>query len=60
MDKLALYSIINWLLQAIPGVYELRDKQNPAAWILEASSVASEVRLGIDFAECYKSSAFYK
>ncbi|KAF3943051.1 hypothetical protein CMV_030353, partial [Castanea mollissima] len=42
--------------EAIPGVTKIRDKQNPATWMLEVS-VASEVRLGIDFAEHYKSSS---
>nr|POF20091.1 abc transporter g family member 42 [Quercus suber] len=43
--------------EAIPGVSKIRNKQNPATWMLEVSSVASEVRLGIDFAEHYKSSS---
>ncbi|KAL5576927.1 hypothetical protein UlMin_018626 [Ulmus minor] len=46
--------------EAIPGVIKIRDKQNPAAWMLEASSVAAEVRLGIDFAEYYKSSSLHQ
>ncbi|GLT71132.1 hypothetical protein SLA2020_431730 [Shorea laevis] len=46
--------------EAVPGVNKIREKQNPAAWMLEASSVASEVRLGIDFAEHYKSSSLYQ
>ncbi|KAL5822738.1 hypothetical protein ACOSQ4_020638 [Xanthoceras sorbifolium] len=46
--------------EAIPGVPKIREKQNPAAWMLEASSEAAEVRLGIDFAERYKSSSLYK
>lgn len=48
------------LMQAVPGVPRIRDKQNPAAWMLEASSAAVEVRLGIDFAEHYRSSALYQ
>ncbi|XP_062156805.1 ABC transporter G family member 42-like [Alnus glutinosa] len=46
--------------EAVPGVNKIREKQNPAAWMLEASSVASEVRLGIDFYEHYKSSSLYQ
>ncbi|XP_010267164.1 PREDICTED: ABC transporter G family member 36-like [Nelumbo nucifera] len=46
--------------EAIPGVQRIKDKQNPAAWMLEASSIAAEVRLGIDFAEYYKSSALHQ
>uniref|UniRef100_A0A2N9FEM7 ABC transporter domain-containing protein n=1 Tax=Fagus sylvatica TaxID=28930 RepID=A0A2N9FEM7_FAGSY len=46
--------------EAIPGVSKITNKQNPAAWMLEASSNASEVRLGIDFAEHYNSSSLYR
>lgn len=46
--------------QEIPGVPRIKERQNPAAWMLEASSAATEVRLGIDFAEHYKSSALYQ
>lgn len=42
--------------EAIPGVPRIREKHNPATWMLEVSSVATEARLGIDFAERYKSS----
>lgn len=47
-------------LQAVPGVTKIKDKQNPAAWMLDASSAGAEVRLGIDFAEQYKSSSLYQ
>ncbi|KAG0455937.1 hypothetical protein HPP92_023725 [Vanilla planifolia] len=43
--------------EAIPGVPKIKEKYNPATWMLEVSSVAAELRLGMDFAECYKSSA---
>jgi len=33
---------------------------NPATWMLEVSSIAAEVRLGMDFAEYYKSSALFQ
>ncbi|GFY97083.1 pleiotropic drug resistance 1 [Actinidia rufa] len=39
---------------AIPGVPKIKEKY------LEVITVASEVRLGIDFAECYKSSNLYQ
>ncbi|PSS17958.1 ABC transporter G family member 36 like [Actinidia chinensis var. chinensis] len=42
--------------EAISGVPKIKEKYNPATWMLEVSSVAAEVRLGIDFAECYISS----
>ncbi|OIW15880.1 hypothetical protein TanjilG_04415 [Lupinus angustifolius] len=43
--------------EAIPGVSKIKDKYNPATWMLEVSSIAAEVRLGMDFAEYYKTSA---
>lgn len=46
--------------QAIPGVPKIKDKYNPATWMLEVSSVAAEVRLGIDFAEYHKSSDLHQ
>ncbi|XP_062178966.1 ABC transporter G family member 42-like [Phragmites australis] len=46
--------------EAIPGVPKIKDKYNPATWMLEASSVAAEVRLKMDFAEYYKTSDLYK
>lgn len=46
--------------QAIPGVPKIKEKYNPATWMLEASSISAEVRLGIDFAEYYRSSDLFK
>ncbi|KAI8529594.1 hypothetical protein RHMOL_Rhmol12G0237000 [Rhododendron molle] len=46
--------------EAIPGVPKIKERYNPATWMLEVSSVAAEVRLGIDFSERYKSSALYR
>ncbi|MQL78829.1 hypothetical protein Taro_011257 [Colocasia esculenta] len=46
--------------ESIPGVPKIKDKYNPATWMLEASSVAAEVRLGMDFAEHYKTTPLYQ
>ncbi|GAB4850285.1 transcription factor [Ancistrocladus abbreviatus] len=46
--------------EAIVGVPKIKENYNPAAWMLEVSSTAAEVRLGIDFAEHYKSSSLYE
>ncbi|XVF24906.1 hypothetical protein REPUB_Repub13aG0168100 [Reevesia pubescens] len=46
--------------KAIPGIPKIKEKYNPATWMLEVSSIAFEARLGIDFAEHYKSSALYQ
>jgi hypothetical protein len=46
--------------QEIPGVPRIKEKYNPATWMLEVSSMAAEVRLGIEFAEHYKSSSLHQ
>ncbi|XP_020579208.1 ABC transporter G family member 42-like isoform X1 [Phalaenopsis equestris] len=46
--------------ESVPGVHKIQNGRNPAAWMLEESSMASEAKLGIDFAEIYKSSALQK
>ncbi|KAK7261777.1 hypothetical protein RIF29_28096 [Crotalaria pallida] len=46
--------------EAIEGVTKIKDKYNPATWMLEVSSIAVEVQLGVDFAEYYKSSALHQ
>ncbi|XP_009353552.2 ABC transporter G family member 35 [Pyrus x bretschneideri] len=46
--------------EAVPGVPKIKEKYNPATWMLEASSTSIEVRLGMDFAQYYKSSALYQ
>ncbi|CAH8381260.1 unnamed protein product [Eruca vesicaria subsp. sativa] len=33
------------------------EKYNPATWMLEASSLAAELKLGVDFAELYNNSS---
>ena len=43
--------------EAIPGVPKIPEKYNPATWMLEASSLAAELKLGVDFAELYNSSS---
>ncbi|MCO5565028.1 hypothetical protein L7F22_018698 [Adiantum nelumboides] len=43
--------------QAIPGVPRIKDKYNPATWMLEVSNVSQEQRLGVDFAEIYRKSS---
>lgn len=46
--------------QAIEGVTKITDKCNPATWMLEISSRATEERLEIDFAEIYKKSPLFQ
>ncbi|KAJ7963070.1 Pleiotropic drug resistance ABC transporter [Quillaja saponaria] len=46
--------------ESIPGVPKIKEKYNPATWMLEVSSMAAEVRLGMDFAEHYRSSSLHQ
>ncbi|CAI9770200.1 unnamed protein product [Fraxinus pennsylvanica] len=46
--------------QGISGVPRIKDRYNPATWMLEVTSTSSEAELGIDFAEIYKNSALYE
>ncbi|KAK1434146.1 hypothetical protein QVD17_11064 [Tagetes erecta] len=46
--------------EKIPGVSKIPEKYNPATWMLEVSSNAAEIQLGIDFSEHYKSSSLYQ
>ncbi|XP_071738064.1 ABC transporter G family member 35-like isoform X1 [Rutidosis leptorrhynchoides] len=46
--------------EKIPGVPKIREKYNPATWILDLSSIAAEIRLGIDFSEQYKASPLHQ
>ncbi|KAG1360648.1 putative ABC transporter G family member 42 [Cocos nucifera] len=45
--------------EAIPGVPKIRDGQNPAAWMLDATSPAMESKLGIDFGTIFRNSSSY-
>ncbi|XP_058759198.1 ABC transporter G family member 35-like [Vicia villosa] len=46
--------------EGIQGVPKIKDKYNPATWMLEVSSIAAEVRLRMDFAEYYKTSPLHQ
>uniref|UniRef100_A0A1J3K186 ABC transporter G family member 36 n=1 Tax=Noccaea caerulescens TaxID=107243 RepID=A0A1J3K186_NOCCA len=46
--------------ESFPGVPKIPEKYNPATWMLEASSLAAELKLGVDFAELYQSSALHQ
>ncbi|KAL2516260.1 ABC transporter G family member 29 [Forsythia ovata] len=51
--------VVNYF-EAIPGITRIRENYNPAAWMLEVSSAAMEKRLGVDFAEVYRTSSLYQ
>ncbi|MCO5580506.1 hypothetical protein L7F22_034374 [Adiantum nelumboides] len=46
--------------QAIPGVPQIKQGYNPAAWMLDVSSPSAESQLGVDFAEIYRNSTLYQ
>ncbi|XP_039160859.1 ABC transporter G family member 29 isoform X1 [Eucalyptus grandis] len=46
--------------ECIPGVPKIKEKYNPATWMLEVSSIAAEIPLQMDFAEHYQSSSLFK
>ncbi|GKV35777.1 hypothetical protein SLEP1_g43996 [Rubroshorea leprosula] len=46
--------------QGIEGVSKIKDGYNPATWMLEVTTTAQELALGIDFAEVYKKSDLYR
>ncbi|CAM6085681.1 unnamed protein product [Calypogeia fissa] len=46
--------------EAIPGVPPIKDRSNPATWMLEITTSDMERKLGIDFAEHYTHSDLYQ
>ncbi|PON89428.1 ABC transporter-like [Trema orientale] len=46
--------------EAIEGVNKIKDGYNPVTWMLEVTSSAQEIALGVDFAMVYKSSELYR
>ncbi|WRX26795.1 ABC transporter-like [Theobroma cacao] len=46
--------------EGIQGVSKIKDGYNPATWMLEVSTTAQELALGVDFADIYKNSELYR
>lgn len=46
--------------ESVHGVQRITDGYNPATWMLEVSTPAQEVALGVDFTEFYKNSDLYR
>ncbi|KAK9989670.1 hypothetical protein SO802_029909 [Lithocarpus litseifolius] len=42
------------------GVKKIKDGYNPATWMLEVSSSAEEIALGVDFTNVYRNSELYR
>ncbi|KAF1859242.1 hypothetical protein Lal_00009826 [Lupinus albus] len=46
--------------ESIEGVSKIKDGYNPATWMLEVTSTAQELNLGVDFTEIYQNSDLYR
>ncbi|XP_065867193.1 pleiotropic drug resistance protein 1-like [Euphorbia lathyris] len=46
--------------EGIEGVSKIKDGYNPATWMLEVTSSAQEIALGVDFSDIYKNSELYR
>ncbi|XLT34240.1 hypothetical protein HN873_065532 [Arachis hypogaea] len=46
--------------ESIDGVSKIKDGYNPATWMLEVTTPAQELNLGVDFHEIYKNSDLYR
>ncbi|XXG76623.1 hypothetical protein AAC387_Pa08g0930 [Persea americana] len=47
-------------MTAVVGVPKIQCNYNPAAWVLEVSSMSVEKQLGIDFSQVYRASSLYR
>ena len=47
-------------LQGIRGIPPIPSGYNPATWVLEVTTPATEERIGEDFADIYKNSDQYR
>ncbi|KAL2332416.1 hypothetical protein Fmac_019997 [Flemingia macrophylla] len=46
--------------ESIEGVSKIKDGYNPATWMLEVTTTAQELSLGVDFTDLYKNSDLYR
>ncbi|KAF3450819.1 hypothetical protein FNV43_RR06908 [Rhamnella rubrinervis] len=46
--------------EGVQGVKKIEDGYNPATWMLEVTSQAQEMTLGVDFSDVYKNSEVYR
>uniref|UniRef100_A0A2N9HR76 ABC transporter domain-containing protein n=1 Tax=Fagus sylvatica TaxID=28930 RepID=A0A2N9HR76_FAGSY len=46
--------------ESIKGVKKIKDGYNPATWMLEVTTPAEEITLGVEFTTTYKNSDLYK
>lgn len=50
----------SFIFKEIEGVPKIKDGYNPATWMLEVTSAAQEVVLGVNFTDIYRSSELYR
>ncbi|XP_030968617.1 pleiotropic drug resistance protein 1-like [Quercus lobata] len=46
--------------ESIEGIRKIKDGYNPATWMLEVTSSAEEIALGVDFTNVYRNSDLYR
>eukprot|EP00268_Persea_americana_P012134 TRINITY_DN15095_c1_g2_i4.p1 TRINITY_DN15095_c1_g2~~TRINITY_DN15095_c1_g2_i4.p1 ORF type:complete len:158 (-),score=23.45 TRINITY_DN15095_c1_g2_i4:1305-1778(-) len=46
--------------EGVNGVSKIKDRYNPATWMLEVTTIAQEEALGVSFAQIYKESDLYR
>ncbi|OIT36974.1 pleiotropic drug resistance protein 1 [Nicotiana attenuata] len=46
--------------ESMSGISKIKDGYNPATWMLEATTSAQEMMLGVDFSDLYKKSDLYR
>ncbi|PHU19129.1 Pleiotropic drug resistance protein 1 [Capsicum chinense] len=46
--------------ESMPGVAKIKEGYNPATWMLEVTTAAQEMTLGVDFTNLYKNSDLYR
>ncbi|MBA0703674.1 hypothetical protein Golax_015978 [Gossypium laxum] len=51
--------LINYF-EGIQGVSKIKEGYNPATWMLEVTTTAQELALGVDFADIYKNSDLHR
>ncbi|XP_073525676.1 uncharacterized protein [Phyllobates terribilis] len=46
--------------EGISGIPKIKDNYNPSTWMLEVTSISTEVEVGLDFAQVYQNSTLYR
>ncbi|KAL8139417.1 hypothetical protein V2J09_005438 [Rumex salicifolius] len=46
--------------ESLPGVPKIKDRYNPATWMLEVTTPAQELALGVDFTDLYRNSELFR